>query len=561
MASAGGLMMLAVLGGTAPTVPANSTLYVAVRAPFPEIEPFDVFSQLSGRRATLRETVNLIRRARDDDRVTAVVLTVEAAGALWAQLHEVRTAIDDLRASGKPVTAYLEYGGPPEYYVASGADRVVMMPGGQLDLTGLVTYELFFRSAFDKIGILPDMLQIGEYKTAANVYEQKGFTEAHREMSTSLNHDWLDQLVGVVAAGRGLSQDAARAAVEGGPYGAQAALEAGLVDALGYADELDDEAPIRGTRRLTSDDYARSIPSTTWRSGGRIALLYAAGTIASGRSSYDGMGGQVVGSETFTRWLQRVREDRSILAVVVRIDSPGGSAIASEAIWREMKLTRDVKPLIVSMGDVAASGGYYIAAPAHQIVAQPGTITGSIGVVAGKFVLEGVLDKLGIGVGVIAEGPLAEIYSPLTPFSPDERTRMEAQMRETYDLFLSRVSEGRDRTVDEIDAVGQGRVWTGRQALERGLVDEMGGLSAAIRIARERARIDPARDVDLVVYPPKRTVFEVLANPLGTVQAGLSLRERLGGRSPLSTLESAAEWLSLFRRGEPLALMPNLFWN
>jgi protease-4 len=560
MASAGGLLVLAMLGGAAPTVSSNSTLHLAIRAPMPEIEPADVFSQLLGPRPTLRQTVDLIRRARDDRRIAAVVVTVEAPGALWGQLHEVRTALDDLRASGKPVTAYIEYGGAGEYYVASAADRVVMMPAGQLDLTGLATYELFFRAALDKIGVFPDMLAVGDYKTAANVYAETGFTEPHREMSTALNADWLNQVVDMVAAGRGLSAEAARAGVEGGPYSAQAALDAGLVDALAYVDELDDEAPHQGTRRITSDDYLRSGSAARGRSGGRVALLYAAGTIASGGSSHDGPGGLVIGSATFSRWLQRVRTDASIRAVVVRIDSPGGSAIASEAIWREVKLTADVKPVVVSMGNLAASGGYYIAAPAHTIVAEPGTLTGSIGVVAGKFVVDGALEKLGIDVGVVSEGALAEIYSPFSAFSPAERARLEGQMQETYDLFLSRVAEGRDKTTEEIHAVGQGRVWTGRQALGHGLVDELGGLDAAISLAREQAKIDPERSVELVVYPRKRSFFEVMANPLGAVQAATARRARFA-RTNVPALDAAIDWLSLFRRGEMLTLMPNVFMN
>jgi protease-4 len=556
--SAGGLIVVALLGGAPPSVPSNATLRLHLQAPFVEVEPAGVFSQFLDRQLTLRETLTLIREAREDRRVKAVILTVQAPGALWGQLQEVRGALEDLRASGKPVTAFIESAGAAEYYVASAANRVVMMPGGQLDVTGLATYELFFRAALDKIGVVPDLLHIGDYKTAANTFTETGFTEAHREMSRSLNSDWFGHIVKTVAAARSLSEDQARQALTGGPYGSDEALDAGLVDELAYQDQLDDAEPIRGTERLTGETYGRAVSyRRASGSGGRIALLYAAGTIASGDSRFDGPGGLVIGSDTFSEWVRTVRVDPGIRAVVVRIDSPGGSAIASEAIWRELMLTREVKPLVVSMGDVAASGGYYIAAPAHAIVAEPGTLTGSIGVVTGKFVVDGTLDKLGIDIAAVSEGAYAEIYSPFKPFSPAERARVQAQMRATYDLFVSRVAEGRGRTAAEIDAVGQGRVWTGRQAREIGLVDELGGLSMAIGLARQRAKIDPERDVELVVYPQKRSFYQVLANPLGSAE----LAARRLQRSELRLIDSAAAWLRLFRRGEPLALMPNVFFT
>jgi protease-4 len=289
--------------------------------------------------------------------------------------------------------------------------------------------------------------------------------------------------------------------------------------------------------------------------GARIALLYATGAIASGSSSFDGSG--VIGSDTFGSWLRKVRIDPTVRAVVVRIDSPGGSAIASEAIWRELMLTREKLPLIVSMGDVAASGGYYIAAPAHVIVAEPGTITGSIGVVTGKFVLDGTMEKLGIGTGSVADGKNAEIYSPFRPFTPPERARIEEQLHATYELFLSRVVEGRKSTRDKIDAVAQGRVWTGHQALERGLVDEIGGLERALQIAKDKAKLPITQVVELSVYPQARGFFDVLFDPLGT---GSSSRlEAVLPRADVRAIEAAASTLRLYRRGEPLLIMPNVF--
>lgn len=557
MVSLGGLLMLSMLGTTPPHVPQNAALYLSIHAPFGEIEPADVVSQFVRRRPTLAATIDTIRKAKRDARVKTLVITPAAQGALWAQLQEVRAAIQDFKQSGKPVTAYLEFGGAQEYYVASAADQVVVMPAGQLDLTGVATYELFLRGTLDKLGVTPDLLHIGDYKTAANTFTERGYTKAHLEMARSLNRDWYDELVRAIAEARGKSVDDVRRIIDAGPFLPQAALDAGLVDKIAYEDQLDDEGPVQGTRRLESQDYSKVPVAGGPRTiGSRIALLYAVGTIASGESAFDGTSGLVVGSETFVEWLRKVRVDSSVRAIVVRVDSPGGSAIASEVIWRELMLTREMKPLVVSMGDVAASGGYYIAVPAHAIVAQPGTLTGSIGVVTGKFVLDGTMGKIGVGTGSVSDGRYAEIYSPFRTFRPDERARIEEQMQTTYELFVTRVADGRKASRDKVDAVAQGRVWTGRQAMERGLVDELGGLDRAITLAKERAKLDVSKDVDLLIYPQKPSLYDLLTNSFGTTMwtsplAGLPEHRR--------AIEAATLALSRFRRGETLAIMPNVF--
>jgi protease-4 len=549
------VLVLIFAAGAPPPVPSNATLYLKVEAPFSEVRAIDPLFVTPP--PTLRTVVDAIRHAAKDSRVKTMVVLPRTEGALWAQLQEVREALVEFKKSGKPLTAYLEYGGAQEYYVASAADRIVLMPAGQLDVAGLASYELFFRGTLDKVGVYPDLLHVGDYKTASNTFTERGFTPAHREMTQSLNSDWYGQLVRAIAEGRKKPEAEVRTIINNGPYLADEAQKAGLVDELLYEDKLEGASPILGTRRLEGESYVRALPST-FGAPNRIALLYAVGTIASGKSSYDGLSGNVVGSETFNQWVRKARLDSSIRAIVIRIDSPGGSAIASDVMWRELMLARGVKPVVVSMGDVAASGGYYIAVPAHVIVAQPGTITGSIGVVTGKFVLEGALEKIGVGTAAVSEGKLAEIYSPFKKFSPEERARIDSQMRTTYNLFVSRVAEGRQQDNAKINAVGQGRVWTGLQAKERGLVDELGGLDDAIRIAKERARLDPKKDVELVVYPTRRSVLELLEDPFG-MQERTSLD--VLRRPDMRIMTSALSVLRLFRRGEPLAVMPNIFWN
>ena len=558
LVSAGAVAVVTLFAGPSVQVPANATLHLKLEAPFSEIEPIDVLGELFNRPPSLRSTIETIKRAKADARVTGLVIRPQGMGGLWAQLQEVRAAIEDFKTSNKPVTAYLEAAGAGEYYLASAADRIVLMPAGQLDVVGLASYELFFRGALDKLGVYPDLLHIGDYKTASNTFTEKGFTPAHREMTQALNRSWYDEVVRAIAAGRKMSEADVRAAIDRGPYLAEQALAAHLVDQLGYEDQLDDVPPIQGTREIQADQYAKALPAAAPPpSGGRIALLYAVGVIASGTSSFDTPGGNVVGSETFVQWIRKVRVDPGIRAVVVRIDSPGGSAIASEVMWRELMLTRAVKPLVVSMGDVAASGGYYIAAPADAIVAEPGTLTGSIGVVTGKFVAQGAAEKLGIGTASAADGRLAELYSPFRRFTDEERARVEEQLQSTYELFLKRVADGRHETPAKIDGVAQGRVWTGRQAREIGLVDELGGLDDAIRIAKQRAKLDPARGVDLVVYPQKRSLYDVISHSFGaSTTAGV---KTLLQAPDARLMDATLSVIQRFRRGEPLAIMPNVF--
>jgi protease-4 len=293
--------------------------------------------------------------------------------------------------------------------------------------------------------------------------------------------------------------------------------------------------------------------------GPRIAVIYAAGVIASGESSFDSPSGQVVGSDTMAEYLRKARADASVKAIVLRIDSPGGSAIASDVIWREVMLTRDVKPVIASMSDVAASGGYYIAMPAHAIVAEPATLTGSIGVVMLKFVVEGTLKKLGVNMEGVGNGRYADLYSPVRAFSPEERTKMMAQMQATYDTFVEKAAAGRNTTPERIDAVGQGRVWTGKQGKQIGLVDELGGLDRALVIAKQRAKLAPDSEVELVVYPGRKSIYDLVRNPFGASDRVTSALGALLGVADPRALQAITAPLRVFRRGEPLAIMPNIF--
>jgi protease-4 len=558
------LMYLAIMRG--PSVPESATLVLRPGGDLQEVVPYDVVGQVFGREAnTVRGFVEMLRKAKRDPRIKTVLLRPASLQLpYWAKVQELRDAVLDFRKSGKTVVAFLEYGGDREYYLASAASKVFLLPSSPLDLTGVASYEIFLRGAFDKIGAYPDFIHIGDYKSATNQLTEKGFTKAHREMTESLNRDMYDQLVRGIAQSRKKSEADVRALVDQGPFVPEEALRVGLVDDLAYEDELDDRVPaLRARTRdnwVEGSDYQRSQGVGTTSARSRIAVLYAVGTITSGKSAYDPLNGSTLGSDTFVQQIRRVRDDDSIKAIVLRIDSPGGSSIASDVIWRELMITREQKPsrpLITSMSDLAASGGYYIALPGQVIVAQPATLTGSIGIFTGKVAIGGTLDKIGVTRETVTAGANADLESPFTPFSPAQRAKMLQLMQGFYEDFVEKTAQSRKTTPERIDAVAQGRVWTGEQAREHGLVDMLGGLDTAVAVAKERAHIPANEEVELVEYPGRRSLYEALSDELGTESA--SLWHVLLGRADARAVGAIIAPVRLFQRGEPLALMPFTF--
>ena len=559
--SAAGLVATAVVIGRSPHVAANSSLVLRFSGDLREVEPGGLVGSFFEPPPTVRSVVETLRKAKVDRRVTSVIIRPTGTAALWGKVQEIRDAIADFRTSKKPIIAFLEYGGEQEFYVASACDKVFLMPTASLDLTGMANYELFLRGTLDKIGAYPDALHIGDYKTASNTFTERTFTPAHREMAESLNKDLYEQLIKGLASGRHKTVQEIRQLVDHGPFLPEDAVRAGLVDDVAYDDELDDKVQLAkgDVKFLEHHEYRSVSPSSLGLNRGqKIAVLYAVGIISSGESSYDSPNGEVVGSDTIVRYLRKARADDSIKAIVLRIDSPGGSAIASDIIWREVQLTRAMKPVIASMSDVAASGGYYIAMPAHKIVAEPATLTGSIGVVMVKFVIDGTLKKMGMNMESVRQGRYADLYSPIRPFNADERTKILEHMQATYDTFVEKAAAGRNTTPEKIDAVGQGRVWTGQQAKGLGLVDELGGLERAIAIAKEHAKIAKDAEVELIIYPPKKSLYESLADPFGTIDGGSAVAALLG-LTDRRAIQAITAPMRLFRRGEPLAIMPNVF--
>ena len=564
-----GFAILYFMFGREPAVPSNATLVLRVGGDLSEMAPADVVGYLRGvRTPTVRSVVDNLRKAKADGRVRAVMLKPTGfESPFWGKVQEIRDAVIEFKKSGKPVYAYLEYGGDREYYLATAADKIYLMPASPLNLTGVATYELFLRGTLDKIGAYPDLHHIGDYKTAVNTFTEKGYTPAHKEMDQSLNRDLYEQIVRGIADGRKKNEADVQHLFDDGPFLPEDALRAGLIDDVAYEDQVDEKLRAGEQRRqIDSDDYTRiSLSSVGLNRGPRIAVIYAAGAITGGRSGFDPLNGAVVGSDTLIEYIRQARRDSSVRAIVLRIDSPGGSATASDAIWRELTIAKNERadrPLVASMSDLAASGGYYIAMPAQVIVAQPSTLTGSIGIFGGKIVTGGMYDKLGARIESTSIGRNAEINSPARPFNPEELKKLQEQLQAFYDQFVEKAADSRHSTPEQIDALAQGRVWTGRQAKQNHLVDELGGLDRAIAIAKQRARIPSENDVELVIYPPRKSFYALVSDQFSgsseSATVGAWLNANLS-RGELEVLRTMRGPLALFRRGEPLALMPFTF--
>jgi len=565
-AIAGGVLML-----RGPFVPEHATLLLRVGGTLVETPPSDVLGQVTGgRRApTVRSYVDALQRAKTDSRITSVlVMPTHLDLPYWGKVQELRDAIVDFKQSGKHINAYLEDGGDREYYLATACDRIFLVPSSTLDVKGLASYAVFLRGTLDKIGATADFEKIAEYKTAPNQLTERGYTPAHREMDDSLNRDMFEQLVRGIAEARRKRVEDVRALVDQGPFLPDAALRAGLVDALAYEDQLDDMGAVNKGATVEGEDYARGRLRPRVGRLPRVAVIYISGLIASGQGGFDPLNGDVAGSKVLVDAIRSARADASVRAIVLRIDSPGGSTTATDVVWRELSITRDQKPgrpLVASMSDLAASGGYYLAIAAPQIVAQPATLTGSIGIFGGKIVTGGTYTKLGATIESISIGRNAEIESPVRPFNDSEREKLREELRTFYQQFVAKVAASRKMPVARVEELARGRVWTGQQAKANGLVDALGGLDQAIALAKKGAGIGPGTEVEVVNYPPRKTLFELIAQRLsgtnGSIDTPVDLRMLAalldaGDRRALGLLTAP---MRIFRKGEPLALMPVSF--
>ena len=490
----------------------QTLLELNLTEPLVSPEADDPIARLRARsRRLLRPTLRALHEAAEDRHVVGLIAKVGGAWP-WGAMQELRLGIEDFVASGKPALAWVESFAEGSrdmaaYVLATAFGEVWLQPGGEIGLLGVGIETPFVRGTLDRLGVEPQFEQRHEYKNAADALLRKEFTAAHREALERLAESIFSDAVETIAGARRLPTDRVRELIDTGPRTASEAQAVGLVDRLGYRDQAYDTMRARtgGKPELLFADRwrpRRKIAPPPHRRG-HVAVVDVRGAIASGRTRRGPFGRQA-GSDTVGAQLRAAHDNDRARAVVLRVESPGGSAVASEVIWREVSRLRESgKPVVVSMGDVAASGGYYIACPAEAIVALPATLTGSIGVFGGKLVVDGLLERIGVSTGTVQRGERALMYSSRRGFSEDERARFAATIDAIYSEFVAKVAAGRKRAVAEIEAVARGRVWTGRDALEAGLVDELGGLRHAIRIARKRASLpDDAPVLGAIHIPP-----------------------------------------------------------
>jgi protease-4 len=498
-----------------------------------------------GAELDLLSLISLLRWVREDAQLRAVVLTVADLDVGWGRLQEVRRALLAVRRAGKQVWVHLTEADTREYYLASAADTIMLVPAGHLAVTGIAAETFFFKGALDKLGVQAQVQQAGQYKAAGEPFTRESMSGPHREMIEGLVDDLYGQVVDGIAVARSKSKTEVQQLIDQGLFLAREALAAGLVDHVGYEDELlgmleaklgtlqfIDAGPYRHRRtRELSRQLLKGEPR-------KIALVTVGGPIKQGETLDSPEGPRAVGARSFTRNLKLVREDPTVAAVVLRVASPGGSGVASDLMWRELLRTREQKPLIVSMGDVAASGGYYLALAGEKVFAEEGTITGSIGVIAGKAVLRDFYTSLGVGKELIFRGQRAALFSDYLAFAPAERERLDFEIQAFYQDFVEKVARCRSLSTEAVEPSAQGRVWSGRQAWTRGLVDEMGGIAEALAEAKRRIGLPPEQPVfvERIPKPPSLWRLPALLRllPRTRTESWWWTRERIWAIFPIS---------------------------
>lgn len=486
----------------------------------------------------------LLRWAREDERIRAVLITIADLDTGWARLQGLRRSLLAVRQAGKQVWVYLPEGDTREYYLASIADSVVLAPAGHLTVTGLAAEILFFKEALDKLGIEAQVHQAGLYKAAGEPFTRQSMSEPHREMLNTLLDDLYSQIVDGIASARNKDKAAVRELIDQGLFLAQEALAAGLVDHISYEDETTTllEAQIGPVQLIEVGPYRRRRLRALRRQALRldppkVAVVSVNGPIKRGETLEGPEGRSAVGSTSFVRDLKRIRDDQQVAAVVVRVSSPGGSGLASDLMWHELQKTREQKPVIISMGDVAASGGYYLALAGTPVFAEEGTITGSIGVIAGKAVLHDLYTWLGVSKEILTRGRRAALFSDYHAFAPPERERLDFEVQAFYQDFVAKVARCRGLSPHAVEPNAQGRVWSGRQAWTRGLVDAIGGVEEALSEAKRRIGLSAEAPV-LIERFPKPPSFWRLSSLVRSLPRGRQapwwLKERLWAIMPVT---------------------------
>lgn len=485
---------------------------------------------------TLQGMLHNIKKASADKRISGILLNMKNYGMSFSIAQEIRDALIQFKESEKKLFTYMESAGMLTYFLVSPADKIYLSPSGYTHLIGLRAEIPFYRKMLDKIGITPEFVYIGKYKTAPQSFTRDSMSEDHREVMNALLDDFYEGYVEQVASTRKVALDQVKAWIDDGLYTAPESLKVGMVDELIYENQLDEKIKTElgitdqeaKLNKLNNAQYARvnvQAPDLH-KEGEKVAIVYAEGTILSGESS-NFPGDSTIGSESMTKLLRNLAEDKDIKGIILRINSGGGSAQASGVIWNGVQEAEKKKPVVVSMADVAASGAYYISAPADSIVAYPLTITGSIGIFGGKFSMKGLYDWIGMNIESLQRGKNAGMFTSTRTFTEEEQERFRQFVQAGYDEFIGIVSQGRKMNLEAVDAVAQGRVWTGKRALEVGLVDKLGGIETAIEIMKEKIGVPKEQDIELILYPKVENLLQVLLKRLGKTQLNTKLPDDL----------------------------------
>jgi len=553
-----------------PDVPENSVLVLKVSGDLPDYAPENAMAKAFGieQKQSFTSLLTQLRKAKVDSRIGAVLLDINFPGIGWGKSDELREAIKDFRASGKPAYAYMEIGTNREYYIATAADKIFLPPSGDVYINGFAAQAMFYRGSLDKLGIEPQFLKIGKYKNAPDQYTEKQMTDGQREVINAILDDYYARVVNAIAETRKKSPEDVKAIIDNAPYNAPQAKQQGLIDETFYRGQVYEE--LKNRLGYKADDKLRTVDASAYKdvpadslninNGERIAVIYASGAITGGRSNSSPFGGEMVGSDTIVEAVNKAADDTSIKAIVLRVDSPGGSALASDLMWFALENAKAKKPVVVSMGDVAASGGYYIACNADKIVAEPSTITGSIGVFTGKPIMSGFYDWIGITNEYVLRGKNAGLFRETQKWEGDELAKMTEQINSIYfNNFVPKVAKGRNKSDEEVNSIAQGRVWTGAQAKEKGLIDEFGGLEKAIEIAKGLANLPADKDVRRINFPEPRPFFETIFG--GGVSA--ETNEQKAQKALINALPEDvrrtlryASMLDQMKRGEAMMMMP-----
>jgi protease IV len=519
----GALIVLAVVVvaiGSKGRVPSKTILEANFEQSFPEDIPDTPAARFTMTdRQTLRDVVDAIDRGANDDRVAGMVARIGAASMGMAQTQEIRDAVQRFRAHKKFAVAYAEtfgeFGpGNGAYYLATAFDQIYLQPSGDIGLTGIIMESPFIKGTLSKLGVTFHGDHRYEYKNALNFYTETKFTGPHKEAMTAIMNSWFSQMKDGICQARQIAPDKFQAIVDGGPYLGKEAVDAKLVDAVMYRDQVYGKVKSQagsGAELLYLDKYLDRA-GRPHDSGKKIALVFGVGGVTRGKSDFDPVqGSQTMGSETVAGAIRAAAEDSDVKVILFRVDSPGGSYVASDTIWREvMRARQGGKPVIVSMGNLAGSGGYFVAMAADKIVAQPGTITASIGVLGGKMLTSGLWEKVGLSWDEVHQGENATMFTGTHDYTPAEWGRFEAWLDRVYVDFTGKVADGRKLPKEKVLQIAKGRIWSGQDAKNLGLVDELGGYDTALKLAKKAANIPESDEVKIVVYPRPKTFLEAL---------------------------------------------------